>query len=92
MASNATYKHCVNFTYKAYGKWERGKPLKTVIHGLNIIENLIDIGWAPGIVQFCLSFQDVIKRRLRALNLAGEYRFLSDIHKDEEVRVGQSLN
>jgi hypothetical protein len=62
------------------------------VHGANVVDDFFDVGGAT--IRGDLGFlgEQVLEGALRAFDLAGEHGFPPDIHVNEEVGVGQSLD
>jgi len=70
---------------KAQG--QRLEPLETVVHGIDVVDNFPDVlrELPAGGVDFKL--KNILQRALGALDLRTQDCFLTDIHRDEEIRV-----
>ena len=60
--------------------------------GSHVVGHLGHVRRAPWIVDTSFRLKQVAQRTLGALNLAGEHRFPTHEHEDEQVRIWQNLN
>ena len=68
------------------------QPVETIVHGDDVIDHFIDIAGAMRRQDVRFGREQVLQGALRALDLAGEYGLLSDIHEDEQIGIGQGLD
>lgn len=70
---------------------KRRESIETVIHGSDVVDHVLDIVWdvfRPGIQLEC---EDILEGALRPFDLGTVDRFASNIHGNEEVRIGQRV-
>ena len=82
----------VDFADETHRDGQIGQPREPVIHGGNVVDDLVDVPGRFGRIEVSFGGQEVLKRTLRALNLARQYRFLTDIHENEKIGVRQGLD
>jgi hypothetical protein len=81
----------VNLSDEPQRKWKRFKPFQPVVHGPDIVLDLIDVAVDLRVLDPCFHLKKIRERRLSAFNLARQSRFLADIHQDKEIDIGNKL-
>jgi len=78
---------------QAHRDRERGQTPKPQIHGGNVVDHFIHVARSRvGAKQMGLGSQQILQGTLRTFDLAGQYGFLSDVHENKQIRVGQRLD
>lgn len=76
---------------QAKRKRERREPGKSVIHGSDVVDHFLDIVGDVLDLRVQLEREDILKRALRSLDLRTVDRFPSNVHRYEQVRIGQGV-
>ena len=68
------------------------QPRNTIVHRSHVVDDFLGVLGTIGSEYFGLGIEDVLERTLRSFDLARKDRFLADVHKDEQVGIGQRLD
>ena len=88
-AAHALHQLGMDFAHQPHRNGQFVKAFKSAFHGAHVVDDFFDIVRPVFVVDGGLGGQQVLQRALRAFDLAGQHRFLADIHENEQVRVWQ---
>ena len=88
LSTNLPHQFSMQFCNESRANWKVGKSRKPVMHCADVVNHLANIIWPVRLKEMSFGFQNVCKRGLRSLDLAGENSFFPDIHQHKQVRIG----
>src|SRR5262245_11053871 len=65
---------------------------QSVIHRLHVVHHFIDIAWNLPRRDIGFGSEQILQRTLSSFYLAREHRFLTDVHVDKQLGVGEDVN
>jgi hypothetical protein len=80
----------VDFSNQTQAQRELSDPLQPVVHGVDVVDDLLHVlgEFLPGSVNLELKY--VVQGALRSFDLRTQDGLVPDVHRHEEVGVGQN--
>jgi hypothetical protein len=82
----------MDFPDQSQGQGQLIETLQAVLHGIDVVDDVTDVAVQASRRRFEFDLEQVLERALRALYLRTEDSLASNVHGDEEARVGYHLD
>ena len=77
--SNALKESCMHLPYQPQAKWEIFEPREPIVHGANVVDDLLDVLGDRVFLRVHLKGKDIFQSALRALNLGTKNGLVEDV-------------
>ncbi len=79
----------MHLPYQPQAKWEIFEPREPIVHGANVVDDLLDVLGDRVFLRVHLKGKDIFQSALRALNLGTKNGLVADVHGHEQVGIWQ---